>query len=200
MAHAALPPPRNASARTTPMFNPKKLDLSLEPINVQSYAAPNAPAKPFAAYSNAESNYSIINEWLIMRGDLESSGDILVKGKVHGNIRCRMLIIDTDAQVEGRIDCEEIVVRARRPASSALPVCASRPPAASTAKSIATALRPRRAPASAAHCTILMTPPTRSPPSNRTAKRNGPAANSAQRVRCVSRRRSSERGAAFGGC
>ena len=46
-----------------------------------------------------------------MRGDLESSGDILVKGKVHGNIRCRMLIIDTDAQVEGRIDCEEIVVR-----------------------------------------------------------------------------------------
>ena len=56
-------------------------------------------------------NYSIINEWLTMRGDLESEGDILVKGKVYGNIRCKMLIADLGALIEGGVEAEELVVR-----------------------------------------------------------------------------------------
>ena len=46
-----------------------------------------------------------------MKGDLESEGDILVKGKVHGNIKCNLLIIDTDAFVEGGITADEVVIR-----------------------------------------------------------------------------------------
>lgn len=66
----------------------------------------------FASHAQAsEANCSIINEWLTMRGDLESQGDILVKGKVHGNIACRMLIIDTDAVIDGGIIAEEVVIR-----------------------------------------------------------------------------------------
>lgn len=66
----------------------------------------------FSAHAHAsDANCSIINEWLTMRGDLESQGDILVKGKVHGNITCRMLIIDTDAIIDGGIQAEEVVIR-----------------------------------------------------------------------------------------
>ncbi len=46
-----------------------------------------------------------------MKGDLESDGDILVKGKVLGNIRCKLLIIEVDALVEGGVEAEEVIVR-----------------------------------------------------------------------------------------
>ena len=74
------------------------------------------PASPrnYASYGNiADSACSIINERLVMKGDLESEADILVKGKVHGNITCKLLIIDTDAVVEGGIMAEELVVRGK---------------------------------------------------------------------------------------
>ena len=54
---------------------------------------------------------SIIDEWLTMRGDLESEGDILVKGRIHGNVTCKLLIIDEKASVEGGVVAEEAVVR-----------------------------------------------------------------------------------------
>jgi cytoskeletal protein CcmA (bactofilin family) len=48
-----------------------------------------------------------------MRGDLESNGDILVQGKVLGNIKCKLLIIDTDALVDGGIEAEDVVIRGK---------------------------------------------------------------------------------------
>ena len=61
--------------------------------------------------SDADASYSIINEWLTMKGDLESEGDILVKGRVHGNIRCKMLIVDPGAVIEGGIIADEVMIR-----------------------------------------------------------------------------------------
>lgn len=61
--------------------------------------------------SKASASNSIIDEWLTMRGDLESEGDILVKGKIHGNIRCKLLVVDQNAMVEGGMIAEEVVVR-----------------------------------------------------------------------------------------
>ena len=46
-----------------------------------------------------------------MKGDLESEGDILVKGKVLGNIKCKLLIVDVDALVEGGVEAEEVIIR-----------------------------------------------------------------------------------------
>lgn len=66
---------------------------------------------PSVYASTSDANYSIINEFLVMRGDLESEADILVKGKVFGNVKCKLLIIDTGALVEGGIDADEVVVR-----------------------------------------------------------------------------------------
>ena len=84
-------------------------DLDKSPVTA-AYAAPNATA---SKSGGRDANYSIINEWLTMRGDLESEGDILVKGKVHGNIKCKLLIVDVDAQIEGGIIADEVVVRGR---------------------------------------------------------------------------------------
>lgn len=85
---------------TSPMREPEKVH------------APAAGALAPSAYANtADANYSIINEWLVMRGDLESEADILIKGKVYGNIKCKLLIIDAGALVEGGIEAEEVVVR-----------------------------------------------------------------------------------------
>ena len=55
--------------------------------------------------------HSIIEEGLLMKGDLETEGDILVKGKVLGNIKCKVLIIDTGALVEGGVEAEEVIIR-----------------------------------------------------------------------------------------
>ncbi len=46
-----------------------------------------------------------------MKGELESEGDILVKGRIIGNVRCKLLIIEVDALVEGGVEAEEVVVR-----------------------------------------------------------------------------------------
>lgn len=75
------------------------------------YTSPSPALAPSAYANTTESNYSIINEWLVMKGDLESEADILIKGKVIGNIKCKLLIVDTGALVEGGIEADEIVVR-----------------------------------------------------------------------------------------
>ncbi len=91
------------------MFN-KKSDA-----DYASYSHSDTPATAILApsvYANtADANYSIINEWLVMRGDLESEADILVKGKIHGNVKCKLLIIDAGALIEGGIEADEVVVR-----------------------------------------------------------------------------------------
>ena len=102
------------------MFNSRKPEgtqysTGLNDIEKSPVAAAYAPAASAMAAKPAgrDANYSIINEWLTMRGDLESEGDILVKGKVHGNIRCKLLIVDVDAMIEGGITADEVVVRGR---------------------------------------------------------------------------------------
>lgn len=102
------------------MFSPRKADPhtngATTPEADRSFPPP-AYSPPSQANSvsarSREANYSIINEWLKMKGDLESEGDILVKGKVHGNIKCTLLIIDVDALVEGGITADEVVIRGK---------------------------------------------------------------------------------------
>ena len=106
------------------MFSPRKSDAP-HTNGTNGITAPEAnrpfPAPAYSGSNQAisvstctrEANYSIINEWLKMKGDLESEGDVLVKGKVYGNIKCNLLIIDVDALVEGGITAEEVVIRGK---------------------------------------------------------------------------------------
>jgi cytoskeletal protein CcmA (bactofilin family) len=81
----------------------------------QPEPAATTPIRPATAGTvmagSGKDTFSVINEWLKMKGDLEGEGDILVKGTVHGNIRCKMLIVDTGAHVEGGIEAEDVVIR-----------------------------------------------------------------------------------------
>lgn len=99
------------------MFHSRKADAP-----ALSVGKAEADIPPRAAYSPVSSSFglqdkarpghhSIVDEHLNMKGDLESDGDILVKGKVLGNIKCKLLIIDTDASVEGGVVAEEVIIR-----------------------------------------------------------------------------------------
>ena len=103
------------------MFSTWKTDTtSFDPApRAQSHSHPEpaatTPIRPATGGTvmtgGGKDTFSVINEWLKMKGDLEGDGDILVKGTVHGNIRCKMLIVDIGAHVEGGIDAEDVVIR-----------------------------------------------------------------------------------------
>jgi cytoskeletal protein CcmA (bactofilin family) len=102
------------------MFNTKKVDAppSTSPSkpSLGSIAYPPPAQAPVQDRNPPDRNkplHSIVDECLTMKGDLESAGDILVKGKVIGNIKCKLLIVDTDASVEGGVVAEEVVIRGR---------------------------------------------------------------------------------------
>ena len=95
------------------MFSNKRADGTLGVASENSYEQPASSAvrTSFSYDKNRSSNHSIVDECLTMKGDLESEGDILVKGKVLGNIKCKMLIVDADALVEGGVEAEEVIIR-----------------------------------------------------------------------------------------
>ncbi len=101
------------------MFNNRKLDgTPSTPLksefdrSIQASAQDATSSRSYRDHaSDTDASYSIINEWLTMKGDLESEGDILVKGRVHGNIRCKMLIVDPGAVIEGGIIADEVMIR-----------------------------------------------------------------------------------------
>ena len=100
------------------MFNARKPDgtfgsSSLTEVGGSTQSAYAPSAQPVSIKAKAGASNSIIDEWLTMKGDLESEVDILVKGKVFGNIRCKLLIVDTEASIEGGIVADEVVVRGK---------------------------------------------------------------------------------------
>lgn len=58
-----------------------------------------------------KSTSSVIDEWLSITGNLQTDGDVLVNGKVHGDVRCKLLIVGQQAEVEGLVVADEVVVR-----------------------------------------------------------------------------------------
>jgi cytoskeletal protein CcmA (bactofilin family) len=95
------------------MFNNRKTEGA--PISAVSTGGDKsifgASPNPRNTYKVDPSVHSVVDQFLTMKGDLESEGDIHVKGKVLGNIRCKLLIIDVDALVEGGVEAEEVIVR-----------------------------------------------------------------------------------------
>jgi cytoskeletal protein CcmA (bactofilin family) len=98
----------NRPLDSVPLVDPAFAANSL-PKLPQGQSAAKAQVAP--AQSGDEWEYSVVNERLVLRGDLESDDDVLVKGKVFGNIHCKLLIIDKGARVEGNITAQDVVVR-----------------------------------------------------------------------------------------
>lgn len=100
------------------MFSSRKPEGASTPAGGVEVGTPSFGASPStrspqsASYkAGGASVHSIVDEFLTMKGDLESEGDIHVKGKVFGNIRCKLLIVEVDALVEGGVQAEEVIVR-----------------------------------------------------------------------------------------
>src|SRR4051794_34072618 len=75
-------------------------------------AAPANPA-PVKSRKPAGSTHSVIDAGLIITGNLQSEGEVLVEGHIHGDIRCAHLIVAQDATIKGNIVAEEVVVRGK---------------------------------------------------------------------------------------
>lgn len=96
------------------MLGTRKPETSSMPLGASIGSSSASPYSiPSSSDASREQVHSIVDKHLTMRGDLESDGDILVRGKVIGNIKCKLLIIDAEAQVDGGIEAEEVVVRGR---------------------------------------------------------------------------------------
>lgn len=111
------------------MLNSWKTDAGKSETTGQSEATTRAAATSANASMTAPADISIsvpkaaepaksvgnstIDACLTMRGDLESDADILVKGKVFGNVTCNLLIVDSGANIEGGINAKEVVIRGK---------------------------------------------------------------------------------------
>ena len=101
------------------MFN-KKTESNSYFANEQAQSADSAKAAATSDVSidisglsseTPQKSNSIIDEMLKMKGDLESDGDILIQGKVNGNVRCKLLVVDKGATIDGGISAEEVIIR-----------------------------------------------------------------------------------------
>jgi cytoskeletal protein CcmA (bactofilin family) len=81
------------------------------PLQPSVVAAPQPP--PVKSSRKAGSTHSVIDTGLIITGNLQSEGEVLVEGQIHGDIRCAHLIVAQDAVVKGNITAEEVVVRGK---------------------------------------------------------------------------------------
>jgi cytoskeletal protein CcmA (bactofilin family) len=56
-------------------------------------------------------NHSVIDQRLQITGDVEGDGELLVDGKVEGNIRCAQLLVGNKGMITGNVTADEVVVR-----------------------------------------------------------------------------------------
>jgi len=100
------------------LFNKKaegELMADLSAIKRPSTGAASASEPAIAVARNIKGvpTRSVIDAWLQITGDLQSEGEVLVDGQVHGDIRCAHLTVGREAHVAGNITAEEVVVRGK---------------------------------------------------------------------------------------
>ena len=74
-------------------------------------AAAPSPLKRAAATPRASNVPSIISQDVVMRGNINSAGEIQFDGALEGDVKAGSLIIGDKASVKGEIVCETVVVR-----------------------------------------------------------------------------------------
>jgi cytoskeletal protein CcmA (bactofilin family) len=99
------------------LFN-KKAEEFMQDFSVMkrpSTVVPTAmePAVPVGRKANGVPTRSVIDAWLVIKGNLHSEGEVQVDGQILGDIRCAHLTVGKDAQVAGNIIAEEVVVRGK---------------------------------------------------------------------------------------
>ncbi len=90
----------------------KNADAKDAPAARQDAAAPApSPLKRSNATRNPSNVPSIISQDVVMRGNINSAGEIQFDGALEGDVKAGSLIIGDKASVKGEIVCETVVVR-----------------------------------------------------------------------------------------
>jgi cytoskeletal protein CcmA (bactofilin family) len=55
----------------------------------------------------------IISSALYIKGTVSSEGEIQVEGRIHGDVRCKSLILSESAELNGNAIAEEVMVKGR---------------------------------------------------------------------------------------
>ena len=91
---------------------PKKAGTSSGSPLAQSAAPQSAPSKKANSMKSA-GHPSIISTDVVMRGNINSAGEIQFDGSLEGDIKAGSLIIGDQASVKGEVVCETVTVRGR---------------------------------------------------------------------------------------
>ncbi|SEW13191.1 protein CcmA, bactofilin family [Aliiroseovarius sediminilitoris] len=76
-------------------------------------SAPAVPPAPSSAAAKVKPPVSTLSSDLVIKGDIKSTGDILVEGTVEGDIRAHQLTIGETATVKGEVIGDDVVINGR---------------------------------------------------------------------------------------
>ncbi len=94
------PGPKQASASDTTPTAPE----AQKPASGMAAPATAPKAKPPASMLSAD---------LVVKGNMKSTGDIVVEGTIEGDIRAHMLTVGESATVKGEVVADDVVVNGR---------------------------------------------------------------------------------------
>src|SRR5262245_16242573 len=100
------------------LFNKKPEEELMHDFSTTKRASTTAsstmePATAAPRKANAAPTRYVIDGGLDITGSLQSEGEVQVVAQIHGDIRCAHLTVGRDAQVDGNIPAEEVVVRGK---------------------------------------------------------------------------------------
>ncbi|UWQ13179.1 polymer-forming cytoskeletal protein [Aliiroseovarius sp. M344] len=76
-------------------------------------SAPAVPPAPSSAAPKVKPPASTLSSDIVIKGDIKSTGDILVEGTVEGDIRAHQLTIGESATVRGEVVGDDVVINGR---------------------------------------------------------------------------------------
>lgn len=82
-------------------------------LEANSASSPAPPPSKRSSSMKAAGVPSIISADVVMRGNVNSGGEVQLDGALEGDIKAAMLIVGEKASVKGEIICESVVVRGR---------------------------------------------------------------------------------------
>jgi len=78
-----------------------------------SDAAPSAPSTPTSSASKPKPSPSVLSSDLQVTGNLTTTGDIQIEGRIDGDIRAHLLTVGEGATVKGEVTADDVVVNGR---------------------------------------------------------------------------------------
>ncbi|PIE15832.1 MAG: hypothetical protein CSA68_05410 [Rhodobacterales bacterium] len=88
-------------------------DTSPAPAPSAKPAPKPAMATPAAGASGPKPAASLLSSDLLIKGNIKTSGDILIEGQVEGDIRAHLLTVGEKAVIKGEVMADDVVVNGR---------------------------------------------------------------------------------------